>query len=112
MNTELLFVAAIFLLIASIVGLYEITKLKAYLKDEKHHANSIAYKLSEMEAAFRDVQHLLIRTTMEKEEVVNRFEEFVDIAIDTELRRLSTLYYSERLDQVIEFRELVQVGEL
>ena len=79
------------------------------LHDEKA---AIAIELSEMEAAYRGSQIAHMRTTMEAEELQHKFEGFVDIAINQELNRLDKLYYSERLDQVIEFRELSQIGEL
>lgn len=65
-----------------------------------------------MEAAYRDAQHALVGAVMEKEELQHQHDEFVDLAVNEELNRLSRLYYSERLDQVVEFRELVQIGEL
>jgi hypothetical protein len=112
MFIELLIVAIILLLIGSFAGLYEITKLKAYLKDEKRRVRHKNFQFSQMEAIYRDAEHALIQSMMEKEELQQQHDEFVDIAVNEELNRLSRLYYSERLDQVVEFRELVQIGEL
>ena len=112
MYFELLIVIMALLVIGAFAGLYEIAKLKADLKGEKNHINVVERALSEMEDGYKDLQHTLIRTTMEKEEVGQDFINFVDIVVDKELNMLSRLYYSERLDQVIEFRELTQIGEL
>ena len=116
-----LFIVVVLILIASIIaGLFgKIRSLERDLEGEKTYADVykqdntfLEYQLSEMEAGFRDAQHILIKTTMGAEEMQHQYDKFVDIVVNEELNRLDKLYYSERLDQVIEFRELTQIGEL
>lgn len=118
MDTETIIVISL-LITLTIIGLcmlfnygreLKLAKLtiEAYATDVKF----VEYQLSEMEAAYRDSQIAHMQTTMNAEELQHSYNTFVDIVVNEELNRLDKLYYSERLDQVIEFRELTQIGEL
>ena len=106
------FATVIILILLVFVMIYIITSLKADKDDLRYEINNVYFELSQMEAAFRDSQHAHMRTTMQAEELQHKYDEFVDIAISVELDRCKALYYSEKLDQVIEHRDLVQIGEL
>ncbi len=95
-------------LIEGLVGLVIFVLMLGFFDAFRSLKRELSYEKSESRRHLINLERVIVVA----EKMYDDHNEFVDIAVNEELNRLSKLYYSERLDQVIEFRELTPIGDL